>query len=67
MLKLVHCITKKPEMTGEALFHYSENVHGPIGARVPGLRLLYKAIASVSPAMPGTRTSTAWLSGGSMT
>jgi uncharacterized protein (TIGR02118 family) len=43
MLKLVHCITKKPEMTGEAFFHYWEDIHGPIGARVPGLRRLIQS------------------------
>src|SRR5260370_32595057 len=38
MIKLVYCITKKPGMTDEEFFHYWEHVHGPIGARIPGVR-----------------------------
>ncbi len=43
MLKLVYCITKKPGMTDEEFFHYWENIHGPIGARIPGLRKLVQS------------------------
>jgi uncharacterized protein (TIGR02118 family) len=38
MIKLVYCITKKPGMTDEEFFRYWEHVHGPIGARIPGVR-----------------------------
>ena len=30
-------------MTDEAFFHYWEHVHGPIGARIPGLRRLVQS------------------------
>jgi len=40
MIKLVYCITKKADLTDEEFFHYWENVHGPIGARIPRLRKL---------------------------
>jgi len=43
MIKLVYCITKKPGMTDEAFFHYWEHVHGPIGARIPGVRRLVQS------------------------
>ena len=33
---LVYCITKKPGMTDEEFFSYWKDVHGPIGARIPG-------------------------------
>jgi uncharacterized protein (TIGR02118 family) len=40
MIKLVYCITKKPGLTDEEFFHYWQNIHGPIGARIPRLRKL---------------------------
>ncbi len=43
MIKLVYCITRKPGMTDEAFFHYWEHVHGPIGARIPGVRRLVQS------------------------
>jgi len=43
MIKLVYCITKKPSLTDEEFFHYWENVHGPIGARIPGVRKLVQS------------------------
>jgi uncharacterized protein (TIGR02118 family) len=43
MIKLVYCITKKPGLTDEEFFHYWKNVHGPIGARIPGLRRLVQS------------------------
>ena len=43
MIKLVYCITKKPGLTDEEFFHYWENVHGPIGARIPRLRRLVQS------------------------
>ena len=40
MIKLIYCITKKPGLTDEEFFHYWQNIHGPIGARIPHLRKL---------------------------
>ncbi len=43
MVKLVYCITKKAGFTDEEFFHYWENIHGPIGARIPRLRRLVQS------------------------
>jgi uncharacterized protein (TIGR02118 family) len=43
MIKLVYCITKKPGMTDADFFRYWEEVHGPMGARIPGLRRLVQS------------------------
>ncbi|MFZ0322327.1 MAG: EthD domain-containing protein [Candidatus Sulfotelmatobacter sp.] len=43
MIKLVYCITKKAGLTDEEFFHYWENIHGSIGARIPGLRRLVQS------------------------
>jgi uncharacterized protein (TIGR02118 family) len=43
MIKLVYCIAKKPGMSDEEFFHYWEHVHGPIGARIPGVRRLVQS------------------------
>lgn len=43
MIKLVYCITKKAELTYEEFFNYWKNIHGPIGARIPGLRKLIQS------------------------
>jgi len=43
MVKLVYCITKKAGLTDEEFFRYWKNVHGPIGARIPGLRRLVQS------------------------
>ena len=43
MVKLVYCITRKSSLTDEEFFHYWKNVHGPIGARIPGLRKLVQS------------------------
>ena len=43
MIKLVYCIRKKPGMSDAAFFQYWEEVHGPIGARIPGLRRLVQS------------------------
>jgi len=52
MLKLVYCITKKPNLTDEEFFRYWKDVHGPIGARIPGVR---KMIQSRRVHVPGDR------------
>jgi uncharacterized protein (TIGR02118 family) len=43
MVKLVYCITKKAGMTDEEFFRYWKEIHGPIGARIPGLRRLVQS------------------------
>jgi uncharacterized protein (TIGR02118 family) len=43
MIKLVYCIAKKVGLTDEEFFRYWENVHGPIGARIPRLRKLVQS------------------------
>ena len=43
MLKLIYCISKKAGMTETEFFDYWRNVHGPIGARIPGLRKLVQS------------------------
>jgi uncharacterized protein (TIGR02118 family) len=50
MIKLIYCITKKAGLTDEKFFDYWENVHGPIGARIPGLR---KLVQNHRLAIPG--------------
>jgi len=45
MIKLVYCISKRSEFTDEQFFYYWKNVHGPIGARIPGLRKLVQSRA----------------------
>jgi uncharacterized protein (TIGR02118 family) len=43
MIKLVYCITKKAGLTDEEFFDYWENIHGSLGARIPGLRKLVQS------------------------
>jgi uncharacterized protein (TIGR02118 family) len=49
MIKLVYCITKKAGLTDEEFFHYWENVHGPLGARIPDLRRLVQSHRLIVP------------------
>lgn len=43
MVKLVYCITKKAGLSDEEFFRYWKRVHGPIGARIPGLLRLVQS------------------------
>jgi uncharacterized protein (TIGR02118 family) len=43
MIKIVYCIKKRPGMTDQAFFDYWQKVHGPMGARIPGLRRLVQS------------------------
>jgi uncharacterized protein (TIGR02118 family) len=43
MIKLVYCITKRPDLTDMEFFDYWKTIHGPIGARIPGLRRLVQS------------------------
>jgi uncharacterized protein (TIGR02118 family) len=38
MVKLIYCISKKPDMSVEEFQRYWREVHAPIAARIPGLR-----------------------------
>ena len=43
MIKLVYCLNKRPDLTDAEFFDYWHNIHGPIGARIPGLRRLVQS------------------------
>ena len=43
MIKLVYCITKKPELSQQEFSRYWKEVHAPLGARIPGLRKLVQS------------------------
>ncbi len=43
MIKLVYCFRKKPGLSDEEFFRYWREVHGPIGARIPGVRRLVQS------------------------
>jgi uncharacterized protein (TIGR02118 family) len=49
MIKLVYCISKKAGLSDEEFFRYWENVHGPIGARIPRLRKLVQSHRVIVP------------------
>jgi uncharacterized protein (TIGR02118 family) len=49
MIKLVYCISKKAGLSDEEFFRYWENVHGPIGARIPRLRKLVQSHRMIVP------------------
>lgn len=49
MIKLVYCITKKAGLSDAEFFDYWENIHGPIGARIPGLRRLVQSHTILGP------------------
>lgn len=57
MIKVVYCITKKAGMTDNEFFDYWKNVHGPIGARIPGLR---KLVQSHRQTVPGDNANAAY-------
>ncbi len=60
MIKLVYCITKKPGLTDQQFFEYWKNVHGPIGAHIPGLR---KLVQSHRLMIPGDKYQPSRVSG----
>jgi uncharacterized protein (TIGR02118 family) len=45
MIKLVYCFAKKADLSPEEFSRYWHEVHGPIGARIPGLRRLVQSVA----------------------
>ena len=38
MVKLIYCITRKPELSVEEFQRYWRETHAPIAARIPGVR-----------------------------
>ncbi|HYM16855.1 MAG TPA: EthD domain-containing protein [Dehalococcoidia bacterium] len=38
MVKLIYCISKKPELSVEEFQRYWREIHAPIAGRIPGLR-----------------------------
>lgn len=49
MIKLVYCFRKRPQMTDAEFDSYWRDVHGPIGARIPGLRRFVQSRAIQLP------------------
>lgn len=53
MVKVVYCFARAPHLTMAHFSEYWEKVHGPIGARIPGLRRLVQSVAvPVGPGLP---------------
>jgi uncharacterized protein (TIGR02118 family) len=38
MVKIVYCISRKPDVSDAEFHRYWKEVHGPIAARIPGVR-----------------------------
>ncbi len=45
MIKLVYCITRRADLSRDEFVRYWREVHGPIGARIPGLLRLVQSAA----------------------
>jgi len=43
MIKLVYCITRRPDLSLEEFSTYWHDSHGPIGRQIPGLRRLVQS------------------------
>src|SRR5262245_53723431 len=43
MIKVVYCFRKRWGLTDEEFHYYWKHVHGPLGARIPGLRRLVQS------------------------
>jgi uncharacterized protein (TIGR02118 family) len=43
MIKLIYCFRKRPDMSEEDFDRYWRETHGPLGARIPGLRRLVQS------------------------
>lgn len=52
MIKLIYCVSKRPDLTDNEFFHYWKYVHGPIGAQIPGLRRLVQSHTLRVPGRP---------------
>jgi uncharacterized protein (TIGR02118 family) len=49
MIKLVYCFARKRDLSFEEFSRYWRDVHGPIGARIPGVRRLVQSEAIHDP------------------
>jgi uncharacterized protein (TIGR02118 family) len=49
MIKLVYCISRRPDLGRDEFLRYWRDVHGPLGARIPGLRRLVQSPAVQVP------------------
>jgi uncharacterized protein (TIGR02118 family) len=49
LVKLVYCICRKSGLGREEFIRYWADVHGPLGARIPGLRKLVHSYAMAAP------------------
>jgi uncharacterized protein (TIGR02118 family) len=49
MVKLVYCIRRRPDLDHAEFVRYWRDTHGPIGARIPGLRKLVQSHAVTIP------------------
>jgi len=56
MLKLVYCITKLPALSDAEFHRYWREVHGPIAARIPGVRK-YVQCHAIDRALGGRKPS----------
>ena len=45
MIKLVYCFARRADLSSEEFSRYWHDVHGPIGARIPGVRRLVQSLA----------------------
>ncbi|HVT61253.1 MAG TPA: EthD domain-containing protein [Thermoanaerobaculia bacterium] len=49
MLKVVYCLSRRPDLPREEFLRYWRDVHGGIGARIPGLRRLVQSYTVYVP------------------
>jgi uncharacterized protein (TIGR02118 family) len=54
MVKLIYCISKKPELSVDEFQRYWRDVHGPIAGKIPGLRRYVQC--HVAPELYGRET-----------
>ena len=43
MIKLIYCFRKRSDLSDDAFDRYWRDVHGPIGARIPGVRRMVQS------------------------
>lgn len=46
MTKVVYCFAKNADLSFEEVSRYWHDIHGPIGARIPGVRRLVQSVAA---------------------
>jgi len=52
MIKLVYCITRGADLSPDEFYKYFRDIHGPIGAAIPGVKRL---VQSQRLEIPGDR------------